>query len=281
MLVLDFFKARGEFVASSEGLVAHLSGVNANGHRAGFRITACSSDVLGAADAAFEAYKNYVPWFFEQIAEVERYSPPKPSEQDFKVLEKWVEDPSSLSSKEQSRLDERSLHAQTLLKAQMETRDRRRETGWDAARESDEQKLVSTFKAFVIFVRAYQDALYSAALVLNGDAWSPHASMKTAFPKGKLKKLNPVGAIIATTESYEEWFTWMRDIRNEYKLGTSNGCSGSFPDFGIGLSKTTSDRTVSTNFAQTFTFSRLSEALAVSSELNSAVIKKTEKKSAT
>jgi len=79
-------------------------------------------------------------------------------------------------------------------------------------------QFAAAVKAIFYFVRALQDAAYAALLEASGSKAGPYSSMNDCAKK----ESNPIRPLIdQALPDYFAWFTELRDIRNQMKLGLS------------------------------------------------------------
>ena len=75
--------------------------------------------------------------------------------------------------------------------------------------------LVTATKSAIVFLRAYQDALYGAANIISGNAWGRYPQMKKALQgNGLLPDI-----LREEVPGYAPWFLPWKEVRDEIKLG--------------------------------------------------------------
>lgn len=232
-----------------------------------FRIEATASDVLGAAAAAFDAYQKYSPWFFEELIEVGNIKSPDIPMSKFDAYMKFVENRNSVSSCDKEYFDDQLAKSFASLTRAIELQKVNRMSGFDARKEMDKQRLISTFKSFLFFLRSFQDVSYNSIMTLKTGISKPTASMSATIKDGALRSGNPVAEIVRHVDGYFEWFQKIRDLRNDFKFGASSAPCGSVQNFGIGIAKMSADGAMTVNVQRNLLFGGITESLNMCSLL--------------
>jgi len=127
------------------------------------------------------------------------------------------------------------------------------------------RRLIVLTKSFYVFVRAYQDALYSVLFELITKGPPGDTRMQRAIERPE----NPVGRILREgAPQYVAWFPEWRSKRNAVKEGVGFSTVGPTDDIGVAFNKVTSSGRVVVNLHESnvIRLHHLVAALALSAE---------------
>lgn len=105
-------------------------------------------------------------------------------------------------------------------------------------REESERGLAVAYKAFLFFLRAFQDSAYAVLVEALGDKAPAYPSIQRCLSK---QRNGPRFREISEIDGYEVWFEKMRNWRNRIKSGVGLGLSGPQTNVGVGFTITTDE----------------------------------------
>jgi hypothetical protein len=196
----SFAAAISGFVTARQGLVSTLTSVGYSNEYLLQRVNVVGSDVENGAELLETMHDQALAAFAKSRAE----------DQNDPVLQVML-DPKYIEGSDEALIEALRVASEQAAVEPFEARMER-----FRSRAKPTRRLAVAYKAFFIFVRAYQDAIYC---MLNE---RPGGSMNRVVKNG-----NPIRIYLeGQLPSYLIWFPDFRDLRNKIKDGLGAGISG-------------------------------------------------------
>lgn len=192
-----------------------------------------SNDVIGAAFAVIDAYKEHLAWW--QSGEMEINSIPDPirpvSHEKYIEIIQGKYKPTRAEAAMLIAYEEAGKQHFKQLMTHYAVQN---ETGYLEQSQVAQRRFSSSIKSFAFFGRSLQDNLYRFCLASIGQNAGKHSSMARLFKNDEMQKNSPISDIIVSAIGYHDWFPKFRYQRNRIKSGVGGSFVGPKPDLGIG-----------------------------------------------
>lgn len=245
-MLVEFRDAIRRFDNTCAEVQSFLAERRSNNFSENFRFSVSAGDTAGSLHSLFSAYKAVLPWRFEEYAQhlTQRLATPIiPPEVVLKIV-KGID----LSDEERICFEEWQRVSGEVVAGMISRSELKDLSGASAESATAEQQFVTSFKAFVFFLRSLQDAIYGCLLISTNLSPAAKPDMKRILDSvGEPKFDHQVAQRLAAVENYFEWFGSFKALRNRIKGGTAFGQTGTPPDIGIVLSNMQKDGALVTN----------------------------------
>lgn len=245
-MLVEFRDAIRLFDATQAEVLWFLKQNRATSFSENFRLSVSAGDTSGSLHSLFASYKSVLPWRFEEHLETLKRNaatPNLPSEIVLKLVQKKEMSADELAFFESWQRASGKVVAEMISRSELEVA-----SGASIEAGTAEQQFVTSFKAFVFFLRSLQDAVYGCLLISTRSPTAAMPDMKKILDAaGEPKYDHQVAAKLCHVPGYFEWFKSFKALRNRIKDGTSFGKAGTPPDVGIVLSNMQADGALVTN----------------------------------
>jgi hypothetical protein len=254
-MIYEFQLAQSKFQVLADDLRAKMAKSYPTEYQTNYRLSCAVDDLSGSGLAALSAYNNLIPWWLDQQYESNKtwagrdLIDPGPE-----IIHKFFFEGDSLTPDEKLTVELYQQASNQALKAMIEKSETQKKIGYAEQSRLAHQRLSASFKSFLFFCRALQDALYCVGLTVKGAKAGAKSSMTNAFKGQSLNNLSPLHSILVNVAGYDAWFLNMREKRNRAKQGTGGSFVGPFPNIGIGISTISREGALTTDVSSKGTF---------------------------
>jgi hypothetical protein len=281
-MIYEFQLTQSKFQVLADDLRAKMSKTFPNAYQVNYRFSCAVDDLSGAGLAALSAYKNIIPWWLDTQYEFNKTWAARHSfDPGPELIDRFFFEGESLTPEEKRRVGLYHEASHAAIRAMVEKSENEKKIGYAEQSRIAHQRMSASFKSFLFFCRALQDALYCVGLTVKGDKVGAKSSMINAFKGQDVNNLGPLHTILSSVSGYDAWFLSMRDKRNKAKQGIGGSFVGPFPNVGIGISTISREGALGVSGGGTFCIADIVQAMQMSAELIAQIIANLERQMCT